>query len=391
MAPAGLDAKLQGIVNNRLLTLQLDTLVNVEPQVTQRLLGQLDKAAVEVRKSLNLDVLTAFQENRLKDQAAWLQSTRDAIQAKLDAAVAPVSKDLAGIAQDHAAAVGEIISFGGAVGAMSTTGIGASKALAIASMPADGAMLQDYMHWLGQKYFSRVVDEVGQSVIQGETYREMVGRIGNAARGTLARSDCITMARTLTQQVTAEADKMVYAQNKDLIEGVAWLSTLDNRTCADCAVLDGMEWFYDPKEGMRGMESLPGLPLHRRCRCRTVPIVRSWSDLFGSEAAALDASNSEELRPYSIRDTYKTGPNQGQPYQVGTGGGKILEAGQTTAKTAEGWIKEHPEVADQILGKNRAELLLSGKMNLNDMLDQAALRQGTVRMMPLKVLQGGAE
>jgi hypothetical protein len=71
---------------------------------------------------------------------------------------------------------------------------------------------------------------------------------------------------------------------------------------------------------------------------------------------------------------------------VDVGGAEILKAGRIKAASAEDYLKQFPGVAVDVLGKKRAELLISGKYTLNDMIDKTVLSSGNVRLKTLKTL-----
>jgi hypothetical protein len=55
--------------------------------------------------------------------------------------------------------------------------------------------------------------------------------------------------------------------NQDLLHGVQWVATLDQRTCLQCGALDGQVWedVTDAK--------VPVVDTHPNCRCTLVPVI----------------------------------------------------------------------------------------------------------------------
>jgi len=124
-----------------------------------------------------------------------------------------------------------------------------------------------------------------------------------------------TLAQTVVMHTYNTANEQVYKENADLLSGLKWIATLDMNTCPDCAALDGEEWEVDEKH------STP--PLHPRCRCTTVPIVKGHK------------------------------PADSPSY--------------------EGWLsRQSEERQNDILGKGRAEIFRSGE-HLSDMSDQGKM------------------
>ena len=65
------------------------------------------------------------------------------------------------------------------------------------------------------------------------------------------------------------ASKQVYKANEDVTEKYRYVATLDSRTSALCASLDGQEFEYD-----KGPEP----PQHFNCRSTTVAVI-DWDGL----------------------------------------------------------------------------------------------------------------
>ena len=74
----------------------------------------------------------------------------------------------------------------------------------------------------------------------------------------------LTLVRTSVQQVANAASEQVYKANQDVTQKYRYVATLDSRTSAICASLDGQEFEYG-----KG----PQPPIHFNCRSTTVPIV----------------------------------------------------------------------------------------------------------------------
>jgi len=63
---------------------------------------------------------------------------------------------------------------------------------------------------------------------------------------------------------------LVRQANEDVLAGVQWVSTLDDRTMPICQNRDGMT--YELNGG-------PRPPAHPNCRSTAIPITRSWEEL----------------------------------------------------------------------------------------------------------------
>ena len=90
------------------------------------------------------------------------------------------------------------------------------------------------------------------------------------------RSQAMTLARTVTADVSRQIQEELYAANAEAMKGMVYQfsSALDSRTCQTCAPLDGKRW--DTQE-----EALT-VPLHPNCRCKVLPIDPEdpfWADI----------------------------------------------------------------------------------------------------------------
>lgn len=69
--------------------------------------------------------------------------------------------------------------------------------------------------------------------------------------------------------VSNDVSVILEQRNPDVINGVMWVTALDDRVCASCATHEGTV-FYDGNE--------PPCPLHVNCRCHLVPVTRELKD-----------------------------------------------------------------------------------------------------------------
>jgi hypothetical protein len=122
-----------------------------------------------------------------------------------------------------------------------------------------------------------------------------------------------------------------------------------------CAARDGKEY---PLNGG------PSIPAHPRCRCCAVPLTKSWREL------GIDKDEIEDaVRPYTIR------PDQ----NIDAGGMRtIIESGRHQGDYASWWAKQSPDFRRNAVGPGRFELLESGKIRFEDLVD-AQGRQRTLK------------
>lgn len=105
------------------------------------------------------------------------------------------------------------------------------------------------------------------SLVRGQT----VPQATRAVRQVLnnRRFEAERIVRSEFVRVGNEAALATYEQNKEVLQGVQWLATLDKRTCPQCGVLDGKVW-DDPSKARR-----PVTDTHPLCRCTLLPVVKS--------------------------------------------------------------------------------------------------------------------
>ena len=135
-------------------------------------------------------------------------------------------------------------------------------------------------------------DQMRLGIAKGETVDQLIQRVrGAPARnGQMAKAGLMTVkkhqaaaiVRTSMQTITNETRLEVWKQNNDLVKGVRWVATLDNRTTPICRNLDGKGWVYD-KDGNLVPEGhdtqFPGPTAHWGCRSVQVPWTKSWAEL----------------------------------------------------------------------------------------------------------------
>jgi len=180
--------------------------------------------------------------------------------------------------------------------------------------------------------------EINIGLSSGEGIDKIVRRItGTAANkytdGILeaTRRSIQTNVRTAINSVTTNAREEMYKENTDVISGVQYVATLDNRTTDICASLDGQ--VFPVGEG-------PRPPQHYGCRSQTIPVTRSWKSL---------GINLKEAPP----------------------GTRQSMNGQVPAKlTYPKWLRGQPNaVQDEVLGKGKAALFRSGQVGFSGFVD----------------------
>ena len=148
---------------------------------------------------------------------------------------------------------------------------------AISKRPYQGKYMAQWLGRMGPAAATRVIEAIQSGFTEGRTTDDIVRSIKGTAKNRykdgvleISRRSAQMVTRTTLNHTATVARGEFYEQNTDLIKGVRWVSTLDNRTSKICASRDGK--VYDVKDG-------PRPPAHPNCRSTTVPVLKSWREL----------------------------------------------------------------------------------------------------------------
>jgi SPP1 gp7 family putative phage head morphogenesis protein len=202
-----------------------------------------------------------------------------------------------------------------------------------ATGPSGGLLLEPFFERMTQTSIERVTGAIRSGYAQGQT----TGQILQAVRGTRAngfqdgamayvKRIAETVARTSLQHAAVQAREQVWRENASVVEGVRWVSTLDNRTSTTCRSLDGREFALD-----KG----PRPPAHPNCRSTTVAVLaREYRAL--SEGRTRAARNAGGVGSVSGESTYyawlRRQPAAFQDSAIGPARGRLLRNGGLSAE-----------------------------------------------------------
>lgn len=212
---------------------------------------------------------------------------------------------------------------------------------AIGSKPViEGALLKDWVSSLNDKAKFDFQRNIKLSLLQGESTNEAAKRMTQTMGITLNNAE--TLVRTAIADVTSRVREEVYQYNDDVVKGRRHVSTIDGRTSDICIVRDGAEWDNKGK-GLNDKgkaNKYKPMPLHMRERSYYEAILKSWEEL--------GVDIQEEL-PIGTRATMD---------------------GQAPADiTFSDWLKgKDKSFVEDLLGKGRSELYLSGKIRVGDLV-----------------------
>lgn len=139
-------------------------------------------------------------------------------------------------------------------------------------------LLKDYIKEITSKTQQNVKAAIFNGYANGMTTQQIVAQIkgGKNVKGAIPSSkfEIERVVRTSLNHVATTSRQKTYKENKKLIIGYSWLSTLDSRTSTICRHRDGTLYLYDDK-----FNPLP--PAHPFCRSTTVPELRKDAPLAG--------------------------------------------------------------------------------------------------------------
>ncbi len=167
---------------------------------------------------------------------------------------------------------------------------------------------------------------VQAGVLEGRTQQDLAREVGTLVQ-TRTRRQAETVIRTAVNNIGSAARNRVYEQNADILEGERFLATLDGNTTTTCAGLDARDEIYPIGRG-------PIPPMHYGCRSVRVPVVK-------------------------------------EEYRIAAQGERASYEGPVSNQlTYQGFLRrQSKEFQDDVLGARRAELFRSGKLKMEQFID----------------------
>lgn len=241
---------------------------------------------------------------------ARLESNLSEVQAVLKSGVAKATGNLSGDLRKLSKYEGAWAA-GALENTMRATGIELGVGLAegdllraiVTKEPFRGGLLREWTANLQRTTASGMKNAVRQGLLQGESIAKIVQRVrGTKAAGfkdgvmQMTRRNAEAVVRTAVSHVANAAREATWKENDDVIKGVQWVSTLDDRTTPECAIRDGKLYGldYEPIGHSVPWNDGPGA-LHWNCRSTSAPVLKSWKEMgidareiTGEQRAAMD-------------------------------------------------------------------------------------------------------
>ena len=329
-------------------------IIQLEEAAVMELVAALNEIKIEIGNRLEL---TDWKKDTLEALAAYCDDLIAAATIRTGETIAQAAVSAGAASLTNWATM---LSVGGAAANISFVEMSPAQIKSwFQDTPLGGHSLNE---WVKKAFDEGVRKEtlasLRKSGLRGEGYRPMTKKLAQTALDNgceLTERQAITIARTYTQTANVEAQRAVYAQNRDVVYAQKWVSVLDNRVCPRCAALDGVVY----KNG----EPMPQIPLHPRCRCLLLPCVRV--DELGVSSEDLE----RVARPWTVRE----------PGNIDAGGKRKILLHGSTKEDFGGWYHTLPEQERiRIVGPVRARLLAEGKIEFGELVDKKTGRLRTL-------------
>lgn len=311
-------SRVEGSFRNKVIK----DLTDLEKQITKRLKDESDELTEAKRSRL---------QSLLNDIGSFIDDTYKSIDAD-------VETDLKSLIEIESARTAEMAS---AVIDVSFTKLEAPTINSLYSgLIVEGDVIGNWWSRQSTKTKNLYSDRIRQGVLLGETNQQIIRKITGTkvlkytdGIASIAKKDAETLVRTSVQNVANAARFKTLEANKSVFSKYTHVATLDSRTSVQCAARDGLSWDSETKEPIG--HNLPFLvpPVHWNCRSTLVPVIE------GVKLPA-DATRASKEGPVDIN-----------------------------LKFEDYLKKKGPDFQDEVLGKKRAELWRSNKLNLRQLLD----------------------
>ena len=213
----------------------------------------------------------------------------------------------------------------------------------------EGAPTKEWWTRRTGQFKSKFEDTIRMGILQGLSTDAMVSSIvgtkvnrfkDGALYSQYRGADALVRSSIQTIANTSRLD--TYQNNKDVIKGIEWVSTFDNRTSQICMSLDGLQWDmnYQPIGHSR---AFVGSTAHWNCRSTQVPITKSFEEL-GAKGKFAEIPNSTRAS---------------------------MDGQIAGGKTYEEWLRSKSKPFQiEVLGVEKQKLWKAGKIGFSDLVNQ---------------------
>lgn len=243
----------------------------------------------------------------------------------------------------------------------------------------EGAPSKEWWRRQGENLRQRFSDTIRQAMLRGEPTPDLVKRISGTRAAGFAdgvmlgtQRQATALVRTSIQHVANTARIETYEANQDVVDGLQWVSTLDERTTDICMSLSGLEWTLPNYEPINHGQEWPGPTAHYQCRSTQVAVLKSWEEL-GKDPKSVTTEAGGRSNPQAIfeKNLRAMGASQARIDRSIFNARASMDGQVSSRITFNDWLKGRSVAAqDRMLGKGRAQLWREGKITLRDLTDQ---------------------
>lgn len=318
---------------DKLLGFTLD-LNRLDAKTKQEVIKLLNKAQRELAANLAMKDLTRYSKLRtnalLKEARATIESYYEQAQMKLFDTLEPLPEL---VAKQTARALETKLP---ADMSASLPPIDMLKTMADDTMVL-GAVTKEWWTKQAADVTFRYSSAVRQGLAVGETNQQIAKRVVQVM--DIARRNAVGLVQTSVASVANNARQATFEANSDVVKGYKWISALDANVCELCIARADKEWTFKSQPIDHGIPfSTP--PIHFNDRCILTAVTKTFAEL--------GIKGVKEAKP----------------------GERASTDGPVSAKTTfDDFLKRKGEAwQDEVLGKGRADLWRSGKINLENLI-----------------------
>lgn len=199
------------------------------------------------------------------------------------------------------------------------------------TLQARGVNIDGALSEFSRKKRKEIIGTIKQGVVAGKTNADIAKDITFVSE-KIQKNHATALVRTIANHTSSAARESVLRENKDVIRGYQWVSTLDANTTETCISLDGQ--IFDLDEG-------PRPPIHFGCRSTIVPVVREEYSLKIDEQISRPAKGAEGREDVPFTSNYNS------------------------------WLKtQSPEFQDEVLGAAKGRLFRDGGLSVSQFVDK---------------------
>lgn len=341
-------------------------------ELEQEITARLYQADLAAGASAGARSLTFAQEHRLR---ALLAQIREAIAGSYGAISGDTTSSLADLAELETQWAAETLSISVDLQALSLT---ASELRAIASDTLiEGAPSAEWWSRQAGDLVQSFSDQVRMGLLQAETNDQLVRRIRGTYIGTgsdglpdysggimdVTTRNAEALVRTSARAVAAAAARETYSTNRDVVQGLVQISTLDGRTTPTCIAYAGKAWIWKGDQLVPYGHDLPylnGVPRHWNAIAAGVPVLTDRGSVPIEEVRVGDLVVTHRGRPRRVYATMAKPRGPLPLVGIETESGRVLWASDEhpVLTVGRGWqradqvcagdeLLEHPEQAMQ--------------------------------------------